>query len=103
MKVTENSPFINIDAYTKHIEENKNNNSSNRINTENNLDEDKVELTSFKTSINKAKNLIGAIPDIREDKIADLKSQVENGTYDFKEKELASRILKESLLNELLS
>ena len=102
MKIIENRPFIDIDAYTKNVDEKKNINSSTKNNTKGLLAEDKVELSSFTNNINKAKQLIQAIPDIREDKIADIKNQIEKGTYHFKEKELASRILKESLLNDLL-
>ncbi len=43
-----------------------------------------------------------SIPDIREEKVAKIKAQIQNGTYQVEEKKLAAKMIKESLLNELL-
>ena len=52
--------------------------------------------------IQEAKKIMRSIPDIREEKVAQIKAQIENGTYQIKEKKLAAKMIKESLLNELL-
>ena len=45
---------------------------------------------------------MSSIPDIREEKVAQVKARIENGAYRIKEKDLAAKMIKESLLNELL-
>jgi negative regulator of flagellin synthesis FlgM len=52
--------------------------------------------------IQEAKKIMSSIPDIREEKVAKIKAQIENGTYQVEEKKLATKMIKESLLNELL-
>jgi negative regulator of flagellin synthesis FlgM len=42
-----------------------------------------------------------SIPDVREDKVAELKEQVESGTYEIDAEKIAEKMLKDSLLNDL--
>jgi len=66
------------------------------------MEEDKVVLSQEAKKIQEAKKLLDSIPDIREEKVAKIKAQIENGTYQVEEKKLAAKMIKESLLNELL-
>lgn len=66
------------------------------------MEEDKVILSQEAKKIQEAKKLMDSIPDIREEKVAKIKAQIENGTYQVEEKKLAAKMIKESLLNELL-
>ena len=66
------------------------------------MEEDKVVLSQEAKKIQEAKKLMDSIPDIREEKVAKIKAQIENGTYQVEEKKLAAKMIKESLLNELL-
>ena len=101
MKIIENRSFINIDAYTKHVDEKKTVDTQKRNDTKGIVKEDKVELSSVAKKIREAKKIIDSVPDIREQKIAHIKTQIENGTYQFNGEKIASRMLEESLLNEL--
>ena len=49
----------------------------------------------------KAQKALKDIPDVREDKVARLKKQIENGTYDIDAEETAEKMIKESLTNDL--
>ena len=66
------------------------------------MEEDKVILSQEGKKIQEAKKLMDSIPDIREEKVAKIKAQIQNGTYHVEEKKLAAKMIKESLLNELL-
>ena len=66
------------------------------------MEEGKVILSQEEKKIQEAKKLMDSIPDIREEKVAKIKAQIENGTYQVEEKKLAAKMIKESLLNELL-
>jgi negative regulator of flagellin synthesis FlgM len=41
------------------------------------------------------------IPEVRAEKVEQLKNQIENGTYEIKSEEIAEKMLKDSLLNDL--
>jgi flagellar biosynthesis anti-sigma factor FlgM len=43
-----------------------------------------------------------AIPDVRVDKVAELRAQIENGSYEIKPDAIAGKMIRESLLNDLL-
>ncbi len=102
MKIIDNRSFINIDAYVRNIDENKKVDTTCKNNTNSVLKEDKVELSSAAIKLQEAKKIMDSIPDIREQKIAQIKTQIENGTYQIDGRKTASGLLKESLLNDLL-
>jgi len=102
MKIIEDRSFINIDAYTRHVDKSEKLDTSNKSKTEGILKEDKVELSSAANKIKEAIEIIDTIPDIRDQKISQIKMQIENGTYQFKEEKMASNMLQESLINDLL-
>ena len=66
------------------------------------MEEDKVILSQEEKKIQEAKKLMDSIPDIREEKVAKIKAQIETRTYQVEEKKLAAKMIKESLLIELL-
>ena len=102
MKITENSTFVNLDAYARQIDGNKKGNGSNNKITEGQLKDDEVVFSPIATKINEAKRNLDSLPDIREQKIARLKIQIHERSYGMDEKKVASRMIKESLLNEIL-
>ena len=102
MKITGKNPYVNLDAYAKNVKDkeridNQGKNAANQV-----VKEDKVVLSQEAKRVQEAKKLMESIPDIREEKIAKIKAQIENGTYQVEEKKLAAKMIKESLLNELL-
>ncbi len=102
MKIVENSTFINLDAYTKNIEKKSQQDNSNKNIATEKIKNDEVVLSPVATKINESRKAIDSIPDIRESKIAELKNQIENGTYRIDNELVASKMLEESLLTDLL-
>ena len=102
MKITENSTFVNLDVYARQIEGNKKGNGGSNKVTEGQLKDDEVVFSPFAQKINEAKRTLDSLPDVRDPKIAQLKIQIEESSYRIDEKKIASRMLKESLLNEIL-
>ena len=102
MKITGKNPYVNLDAYTKNVKDKENTDAPLKKTPKEVLGGDKVVLSPEAKKIQEAKELMGSIPDIREEKVAQIKAQIENGTYRIKEKELAAKMIKESFLNELL-
>ena len=100
MKITENSPFINLDAYTRNIEEKKKLDLIDKHEAKGVLGRDRVLLSEIGKRVQEAKKAIDAVPDIREQKITHIKMQIEDGNYKIKAERIAARILRESFINE---
>jgi len=102
MKIIENSTFINLDAYAKNVEKNGQPNDSVKNLTTGTDKNDEVVLSPVATKINESRKAIDSIPDTRESKIAELKNQIQNGTYKINKELVAAKLIKDSLLNDLL-
>ena len=103
MEITNNNPFTRLDAYVKNIgkEKDRAQNSPNAVPKEV-LTEDKVALSSEARQIQEAKKIIDSLPDIREEKVAEIRERIENGTYRVDSEKIAFRMIKESILDQLL-
>jgi len=64
--------------------------------------EDRVLLSPMAKEIQMAKSQLQEIPDIRVEKVTEIKNQIDQGTYPISSEKIAHRLMRESLLNELL-
>ena len=51
--------------------------------------------------MHQAKKDLESIPDVREEKVAEIKARIRNGAYTMDEEKIASKIIDEALLNDL--
>ena len=65
--------------------------------------EDNVDLSQAARDLQNTQKLMESIPDVRQDKVDRLKNQIESGTYRVDAGKIADKMVKESLINELLS
>lgn len=63
---------------------------------------DKVTLSSRAKEIKLAKRLIELVPDIREEKVAEIKQKIKNGTYKIDGEKIAAKLIEEGLIDELM-
>ncbi len=56
---------------------------------------DKVEISEEARMFQLAMKALKEVPDVREDKVSELKEQIESGTYQPSSKEVASKILNQ--------
>ena len=63
---------------------------------------DRVEEPSLIDAARKALELIEKAPDVRRDRVEEIKKGLEAGSLKFDSKLIADRLLQESILNELL-
>lgn len=61
---------------------------------------DKVEISEFGKIYQTTKSIVGEIPDIREDKVAKIKSKIDEGTYEVSNESFAEKLLAD--YNEVL-
>ncbi|MBT8350945.1 MAG: flagellar biosynthesis anti-sigma factor FlgM [Deltaproteobacteria bacterium] len=102
MKITDNNSSLNIRNYVDNIKDNKKIDDLTKQGSPQTVKEDKVVLSPKAKEVQEATKLIKELPDIREDKVAKLKEQVDQGTYKVDGKKIAFKMLKESILDELL-
>lgn len=104
MEITGKNSSISLEAYIKNVRDKKKiENSTKQASKANGLlKEDEVVLSEKAREIKEAKKLLDSVPEVREEKVAQLKKQIENGTYEIKGKKIAVKMVRESLLDELL-
>lgn len=101
MEINPNDNTINIDAYVNNIsDKQKTENTSDKTN-KNVVKTDTVNISDAAKEIQEVRKELDKIPDVRADKVEQLKNQIENGTYEIKSEEIAEKMLKDSLLNDL--
>ena len=102
MKITESNSFVNLDAYARQVEGYKKRNIDNNAITKGQLKDDEVTFSAVAQKLSDIRKTLDSLPDIRQEKTAHLKSQIEDKSYGLDEKMIASGMLRESLLNEIL-
>jgi negative regulator of flagellin synthesis FlgM len=61
--------------------------------------EEKVDLSTRSKDLLQIKKTVSQLPEIREDKIQELKTQVEQGTYNINGDKIAEKMIGESLID----
>jgi negative regulator of flagellin synthesis FlgM len=93
---------IGIDAYANQVQD------KNKVGTPDNQPEktgvkaDTVVISDAAKRVQEARRQLDDIPDVREDKVSELRSQIQNGTYEIDADKIAAKMIKESLLNDAL-
>jgi negative regulator of flagellin synthesis FlgM len=62
---------------------------------------DTVVISETAKRIQAAQSQLETIPDVRSEKVADIKRRIEDGTYEIKPDKIAEKMIRESLLNDL--
>ena len=63
--------------------------------------QDKVELSNHGKDITRFMDLINAVPDVRESRVAEMHSAIKSGTYNVKAEQVAQKIMVGDLLYEI--
>jgi negative regulator of flagellin synthesis FlgM len=61
--------------------------------------EEKVNLSSQAKDIQQAKNVLNQLPDVREAKVQEIKTQVDKGTYNVDAGKIAEKMVKDSIID----
>jgi negative regulator of flagellin synthesis FlgM len=62
---------------------------------------DTVVISETAKRIQAAQSQLETIPDVRSEKVAEIKRRIEDGTYEIKPDQIAEKMIRESLLNDL--
>ena len=102
MEITPKNNSIPIDTYASQINEKNKNDPASEKTTKTAIKTDTVEISETARKIQEARKQLDSIPDVRAEKVAQLRDQIGTGTYEIKPEEIAEKMLKESLFNDLL-
>lgn len=61
--------------------------------------EEKVDLSTMAREIQQAKVEVSKSPDVREEKVQEIKDQVEKGTYNVSGEQIANKMVGESIID----
>ena len=90
---------IRVDAYVNQVHEKKQADQAADRAKESAIKTDTVVISDAAKRIQEARAKLDEIPDVREDKVAELKNQIQNGTYQIDADKAAEKLLKEQLGN----
>lgn len=93
---------VNIEAYVNQVQEKDKVDATHEQPEKQQTKADTVVLSDTAKKVQEAQKQLETLPDVREDKVAQLKEQIENGTYEIDEEKIAGKIIKDSLLNDLI-
>lgn len=85
---------MRVDAYNKVMQLYQSNNKTNTTKVNETKSSDKVEISSTGRDYQVAKKAIANVPDIRMDKVNDIKKRMESGTYNINMEEVADKLLE---------
>ena len=92
---------VNIESYVNQVQEKDKVEPTSDQAEKQQVKADTVELSDMGKRVHEAHKQLEKIPNIREDKVAQLKEQVENGTYEPDPEKVAEKMIKDALLNDL--
>ncbi|MEE9912654.1 MAG: flagellar biosynthesis anti-sigma factor FlgM [Deltaproteobacteria bacterium] len=61
--------------------------------------QEKVDLSTMAIEIQQAKVEVSKVPDVREEKVQEIKDQVEKGTYNVSGEQIANKMVGESIID----
>ena len=96
----EKSQGIQIDAYVNQVHDKNKVDPSNSKPDKAAAKTDTVVISDAAKRIQEIRNQLDAVPDVREEKVAQLKNQIENGTYEINADKIAEKIIREGLIND---
>ena len=90
---------IQVDAYVNQLQDTKKADQAADQTKESATKTDTVVISDAAKRIQEARAKLDDIPDVREEKVADLRNQIQNGTYQADAEKTADKLLKEQLGN----
>jgi negative regulator of flagellin synthesis FlgM len=102
MKISGGHQISSLDAYVKNVRDRGRFRSLATMESGAGISQDAVVLSPEARQIQEAKVLAASLPDIREEKVAEIRARIDAGTYQIDGEKIAAKMIEESLLNEVL-
>ena len=92
---------VNIEAYVNQVQDKDKVDATPEQQEKLQTKTDTVVLSDTAKKVQDAQQQLKEIPDVREDKVAQLKEQIENETYEMDEEKIAGKMISDALMNDL--
>jgi negative regulator of flagellin synthesis FlgM len=102
MEITGKKAFATYEAFVRQAQQKKRVDSNQPGERKSTVQQDVVQLSAEAKKLQEAQQLIKAVPEVREAKVDEIRSQIENGTYRVEGKKIAFNMIKKSLIDEVL-
>lgn len=103
MKVSGNNTTVQLEAYLKQVHQHKLPGLGNDMAAVRQTSQgDKVDLSHRAREVQHAAQTLNQMPEIREEKVQQVKMEVDNGTYKLVGAQVATDMLRESFENNLI-
>jgi negative regulator of flagellin synthesis FlgM len=96
----EKNQGVQIDAYVNQVQDKNKVDSSEHNSNKATAKTDTVVISDAAKRIQEARSQLDAVPDVDEEKVAQLKKEIENGTYEINADKIAGKMISEGLINE---
>jgi negative regulator of flagellin synthesis FlgM len=100
MEISDKNP-VQINSYVHQVQQNAVSSKAPQGKEGAKPGEDSVELSQTAKDLKLAQAALRDLPDIRSEKVAGLKQQIDDGTYEIKPRKIAGKMIEESLINKL--
>jgi negative regulator of flagellin synthesis FlgM len=101
MKINPNNHSIPIEAYVNNVQDKKTTALPRDKAAHPGAKTDTVDISDTAKRVSADREEMDRIPDVREEKVAELKKQVENGSYQVDPEKIAEKMLKDGFLNDI--
>ena len=98
----EKNQGVQIDAYVNQVQDKNKVDSSENNSNKAAAKTDTVVISDAAKRIQEVRSQLDAVPDVDEEKVAQLKKQIEDGTYEINADKIAGKMISEGLINERL-
>jgi len=102
MEIGGKIPPIKIDAYINNTKENNKITGALSKSGKPGPNLDKVEFSQTARDVKEAREQLESISDVREEKVKEIKTQIEEGTYKVDGKKIAFNMIRDSLIDEIV-
>lgn len=102
MEVTGKNLTTTLEAYASKVQQAKQPAPADRENEQPSVKGDTVSLSREAREVAAITQKLEKTPDVRSEKVSEIKEQIESGTYNVDGQKAAAGLLKESLINELV-
>jgi negative regulator of flagellin synthesis FlgM len=102
MEIGGKIPPIKIDAYINNAKENNKITGALSKSGKPGPNLDKVEFSQTARDVKEAREQLDSIPDVREEKVKEVKAQIQEGTYKVDGKKIAFNMIRDSLIDEIV-
>ena len=96
----EKNQGVQIDAYVNQVHDKNKVESSEEISNKATAKTDTVVISDAAKQIQEVRTQLDAIPEVNEGKVAQLRKEIEEGTYQRSADEIAAKMIREGLIND---